>query len=183
MESSAGSLVDPANRSVLQSRMVKTLGSSALLCGVVLSIGPIACDPRCSDGFVEIDQCEQELPEDDATPGDDRAGYLTCTDEATGASQTCGPESGCCGDGSQCAADSSQCSSPAWFATCDGPEDCGTGEQCWLDDGATHCSAEATPYLYVRCHTDLDCRRPAENPCVNGYCLGEPEDLEDPVAR
>jgi hypothetical protein len=163
-------------------RMVKRFGAASIACGVVASFCAFACDPRCSDGFVEQDHCEQPPSDDAATPGDDRRGYLTCTDQETGASEICGPDSGCCGSGSQCAKDSRECSTPSWFATCDGPEDCGMAEQCWLDDRSIHCSSEATPYFNVRCHTDLDCPKPDENPCLNGYCLGDPDHLGEPVA-
>lgn len=162
--------------------MSKLFGSAGVLCGFVISISGFACDPRCSDGFAELEQCEPEPADDAATPGDDRPGYLTCSDGETGASQTCAPGSGCCGSGSQCATDPQECATPFWFATCDGPEDCGMAEQCWLGDRAIECSAEATPYFNVRCHTDADCLNASENPCVNGYCLGDPDNRGEPVA-
>ena len=158
-----------------------TLGAPGL-CAVVVSLSAFACDPRCSDGFVELELCEQDAPDDAATPGDERPGYLTCVDAETGASDSCGPGSGCCGGGAQCATDAEQCELPAWFATCDGPEDCAADEQCWLDERSVQCSAESTPSLHVRCHSDLDCREPDENPCVNGYCLGDPDSSGEPVA-
>jgi len=152
--------------------MAKLLDPAAgVLCAFVFSLSP-ACHPRCNDGFVETD-CEPEPVDEAATPGDDRAGFVACAGAES--AEICGPGSGCCGDGSRCASDAGECESSDWFSSCDGPEDCAPGEQCWVDDQSIRCSTEATPYSYVRCHTDTDCPTFTENACVNGYCLGEPE--------
>jgi hypothetical protein len=119
--------------------------------------------PRCKHA-----KCKQDDP---STPGDDRAGYVSCSDPATQASMTCGPNLGCCSHaGPSCAADGTQCSAgQPFFDACDGPEDCaGTGYPCWQGRFGNICSTPAGGFNIV-CHTNADCT--AERPlCSNARC-------------
>jgi cysteine-rich repeat protein len=142
------------------------------LCGDGMVTGGEACDDGNAD---DGDGCSAscELDDDIGTPGDERAGFMTCTNAETSVSVTCGPGLGCCRGGPSCAETLDACASPFEFSSCDGPEDCGTGEQCWLDRSYVGCSSTPTPYFFVFCHTDDDCIQPARNPCENGTCFGD----------
>jgi cysteine-rich repeat protein len=143
--------------------------------------GAIDPEEACDDGNTSAgDGCGSycQLDDDWSTPGDDRAGFLTCASVSAGVSLTCRPDMGCCDSGTECQPDPSYCQSPFFFKDCDGPEDCPTGMQCWAQSKYTGCDAHPEQtYGGVRCHTDADCFMSAVNPCVEGFCAGEPSDL------
>jgi hypothetical protein len=109
-----------------------------------------------------------------ATVGDDRAGFVACG--AAGDAHSCGPGLGCCELDGVCAQSPAGCSDPFQLASCDGPEDCAAGEQCWVEAHAVDC-ATSSPYFDVRCHSDADCVEPSRNPCVEGNCIGAVENV------
>jgi cysteine-rich repeat protein len=143
--------------------------------------GTIDPDEACDDGNTSPgDGCGSYCQFDDRvdTPGDDRAGFVTCASVSEGVSMTCRPDMGCCSGPTECRPDSAYCQSPFWFRTCDGPEDCPAGAQCWTLNKFIDCAVHpAQTYGGVYCHTDADCVMSAVNPCIEGQCVGEPRDL------
>jgi cysteine-rich repeat protein len=141
--------------------------------------GIIDIGEACDDGnLVSGDGCSATCQLDDnlSTPGDDRAGYLLCVLVAPfdAGTMTCGPGFGCCTDSVGCAASNQQCVSPFDFQSCDGPEDCPAGMQCWVAAHSIQCAVE-TPYFSVFCHSNADCiKGDTTNPCIGGSCLGNP---------
>jgi cysteine-rich repeat protein len=137
--------------------------------------GVIDPDEACDDGNTTAgDGCGSycQLDDDVSTPGDDRAGFLTCAGVSEGVNLTCRPDMGCCSPRTECRPDESYCQSPLWFRDCDGPEDCPAGEQCWELQKHFGCAADPQVSGSVLCHTDADCVMPEVNPCENGYCSG-----------
>src|SRR5262249_49714322 len=145
-----------------------------------------AIDPACGNGILETgegcddgntqagDGCSDSCQPDDnsATPGDDRAGYVTCPNSDP--ALTCGPNQGCCYDSPaplSCVATREECRVPLNFRECDGPEDCAPGQQCFVDH-AIYCGTNGG--YAVLCHTDFDCIQPDLNPCINGKCTANP---------
>jgi len=129
----------------------------------------------CDDGNTQAgDGCSAscQLDDDTATPGDDRPGYVSCSDPTTQVSTTCGPGLGCCTHaGPSCAANGTECEAgQPFFDSCDGPEDCtATGLPCWRGRFGTICSVPSGG-VGVLCHTDADCA--SERPvCNNGGCV------------
>jgi cysteine-rich repeat protein len=149
----------------------------ASLCGN----GTIDPEEACDDGNTGPgDGCGSYCQWDDvaSTPGDDRAGFVTCESVSQGVSLTCRPDMGCCSEPTECRPDSAECQSPFWFRACDGPEDCSGGEQCWVLSKFIECAVHPVDnYGGVLCHTDADCVMSDVNPCVDGQCVGEPRDL------
>jgi len=166
--------------------LVVTFSAVALLTS---ACQPNHDSPACGNGIVEADEaCDDgntasgdgcsatcALDDDLSTPGDDRAGYLICTDTMTGASATCEPGYGCCGGNLQgilcvpIAAGASSCPSPYGFASCDGPEDCSAGQACETDGRAIACYPDGTAFAN-RCHTDANCTQGTQSSCVGGIC-------------
>lgn len=111
------------------------------------ALAQAACDAGCEDG------------DDPATPGDDRAGYVSCKSSRSGSSLTCGPGLGCCPDPINagtplCAQTRSECGFPmAFMVSCDGPEDCPTGVACMITRSGQICGNG----YYSLCHSDADC--------------------------
>jgi hypothetical protein len=109
--------------------------------------------------------------------GDVRPGFIECNLPESEGGITCGPGTGCCTSGSiECAEGIEQCEgsdgeSPR-FDSCDGPEDCGPGEQCWLDSTGSSCQLAEQSVYHIRCHVDADCVRSYANPCSDGSCAG-----------
>lgn len=136
--------------------------------------GTIDVDEACDDGNTAGgDGCGSycQLDDDMLTPGDDRAGFLTCSGEV--ATMTCRPGAVCCGQGTPgCAASAEQCSVPIGVVSCDGPEDCPADEQCWVQPKFTFCAVDPSRDPWIKCHTDADCPEPSENPC-SGICYGD----------
>jgi cysteine-rich repeat protein len=131
----------------------------------------------CDDGnSIGSDGCSStcQFDDDASTPGDDRAGFLTCTNEEEGVSLTCSRGNGCCSEPTACRPNEFDCLSPFWFQACDGPEDCHEGEQCWTQNQYVGCTVSPTwnDAGDVLCHTDADCILPAVNPCLAGRCAG-----------
>jgi cysteine-rich repeat protein len=142
-------------------------------------------EPVCGNGYVDLNEscddgntddgdgcsssCQLGSTEDDpATPGDDRPGYVECSQLSP--SITCATATICCYAGSpwasSCTETTDECDS---FDLCDGPEDCNGGLRCGEQDGVSLCTR--FPGAFVRCHTDADCSDPASNPCIEGTCL------------
>lgn len=122
--------------------------------------GEIEGDETCDDGNVQAgDGCNASCQPDDntSTPGDDRAGFITC------AGMTCTPGSICCGDNPQaCVISGGACNLVA--ASCDGPEDCpAAGEVCVQLRLGRVCAQGGGAIV---CHTDAD--------CATATCGGEP---------
>lgn len=157
---SDGDCVDTASAQVTCSAATSTCGD-----------GKVDPGEACDDGNVQSgDGCSAtcELDDNASTPGDDRAGFVAC------GSMSCGPGLGCCRDSVGCAASLSDCESPFDFQTCDGPEDCPAGTQCWVASHIIDCEV-STPFFDVFCHANADCVEGAtDNACVNGECLGDP---------
>jgi cysteine-rich repeat protein len=147
------------------------------------------CPPVCGNAVVESgeacddgnttngDGCSASCQLDDivSTPGDDRAGYLVCTDRETLQTFRCGPGQGCCTQtGMHCAASSGECGTQApFFDICDGPEDCtSSGRPCWNGKLGRICD-QGTDGRGNACHTDADCI-PNAPICSNGACLHTP---------
>lgn len=139
----------------------------ANLCGDGIIDAP---GETCDDGNHDSgDGCSSTCQPDDnlATPGDDRAGYVTCSPKSGGPSLTCGPGQFCAytADSTSCVPDQGQ-SGGFDITVCDGPEDCAAGERCF-DNHVVYCGTEG-PIMV--CHSDADCDRPEVNPCLNGGC-------------
>jgi hypothetical protein len=117
--------------------------------------------------------------DDTTTVGDDRPHYVACGSETGSGGLTCGPGFGCCRADLTCESSTAGCSDPFQFASCDGPEDCDSGEQCWVEAHAVECAA-SSPYFDVRCHRDSDCVESARNRCLNGTCFGSAENVPPP---
>jgi len=130
--------------------------------------GIVQAGEACDDGNqVAGDGCYQcHLDDLASTPGDDRAGYVTCN------RMTCGPGMGCCNDAVGCALSNQECVSPFDFITCDGPEDCpsASAPRCAVSNHSIGCGV-GSPSYGIRCHTDADCPPDSyENPCTQGSC-------------
>jgi cysteine-rich repeat protein len=145
-------------------------GACAAACGNhVLEEGE-----ACDDGNTQSgDGCDTTCQPDDnlATPGDDRPGYVLCTDRESGQTFGCGPGQGCCTQaGMHCAASSGECGTAApFFDVCDGPEDCASsGRPCWAGRFGRICD-RGTDGSGNACHTDADCI-PNAPVCENGSC-------------
>ncbi|MET0387942.1 MAG: DUF4215 domain-containing protein [Polyangiales bacterium] len=118
----------------------------------------------CDDGnLVDADGCSARCEPDDIalTPGDDRAGYFECSN-----GNVCGPDSQCCLGLPECLSkvDYPVCPSRP-TDDCDGPEDCGSDELCWLARFGRFCGPTSGGGYYVVCHSDDDC---ASAPCFQG---------------
>jgi cysteine-rich repeat protein len=113
----------------------------------------------CDDGNVIAgDGCSESCALDDntSTPGDDRPDYFSC------GVTTCVPGELCCTGSPSCVPESVGCPVPGRpLDDCDGPEDCGADESCWVTRSGSFCNAARSGY-YVVCHTDDDC---ATAPC------------------
>ena len=123
--------------------------------------------------------CYGDLRTDNGVAGDVRSGFILCEEPESGNTSTCGPGTGCCTSGNfGCADGIEQCGedSPR-FDSCDGPEDCPAGEQCWELQKHFGCAANPQTSGSVLCHTDADCVMPEVNPCENGFCSGRSSDL------
>jgi hypothetical protein len=114
--------------------------------------GDAPCQPTEPTGDSDAGQ------NDPITPGDDRAGYVSCGD------MSCGPGTYCCG-GVSCATPDACTSFPG--DRCDGPEDCASGERCFVGMVASAC-ASASPIDTARCHKDADCS--GSQVCNDGGC-------------
>ncbi len=155
--------------------LASAVAMPSLGCRTAAFCGDGSIDPgeACDDGnSIDGDGCSASCELDDnlGTPGDDRAGYVTCTGTNAGASVTCGPGLGCCNDpdGTTCAASGSDCVSPFDFQGCDGDEDCPqAGTQCWVYR-TTDCWSQSGYEL--RCHTDSDCIAPEDSCDASGQC-------------
>ena len=121
--------------------------------------GELAADEACDDGNrVNGDGCNASCePDDDLrTPGDDRVGFFYCAEDALAPGITCPADTLCClTNGPSCATHEQGCPDPINVATCDGPEDCGAGESCWMFTHDRSCRAEG---IRAWCHTDRDCQ-------------------------
>jgi len=100
--------------------------------------------------------------DDPNTPGDDRAGYISC------GNQTCEPGEFCNGGCRPLNSGTVQ-PSPVY---CDGPEDCEEGQSCvsGISHYGTSCR-DALDYQWptARCHTAADCPETGDS-CVSSYC-------------
>jgi cysteine-rich repeat protein len=133
------------------------------------SIGDPDCAPVCGNQVLEAgevcddgntrsgDGCSASCkPDDDTTtPGDDRAGYVTCNNGSS-----CAPDSRCC------SAPTTGCVPPGgscqlYTPQCDGPEDCPDGKPCMASMVGRSCGSSGFAYV---CHTDKD--------CVSATCSG-----------
>ena len=105
-------------------------------------------------------RCHKAPQDDPATPGDDRAGWVACAGD-----DSCGPGTRCC-FGQQTCSTAEYCAAPidlGW--TCDGPEDCASGERCFSGRNGHKCHAGINMTSeYVMCHSDAD--------CVGAICQG-----------
>ena len=124
----------------------------------------------CDDGnLTSGDGCSASCQREDnaKTPGDDRAGYATCTSSSSGTALTCGDGLGCCPDptnvpaGPICAATRTDCGFVmAFIVFCDGPEDCAAGQVCLNGKYDNSCvtgqPGPAGGYAQL-CHSDRDC--------------------------
>jgi len=158
-----------------------------LSAGSVADIRPLVCGnailewkEACDDGnLVDDDGCSSacELSDDARTPGDDRAGVVSCTARDAAAPQACGAGLGCCFAPALGCSTAEACATAALlsnipfnsFIACDGPEDCPAGVLCQAyPHGGTGCAL--TGGFTSRCHTDQDC--PAQRPvCLpDGGC-------------
>ena len=137
--------------------------------------GAVESGEACDDGNqVGNDGCSASCqPDDDSrTPGDDRAGYVSCDSALSGHSMTCGPGFGCCPDptnvpeGPVCGATRADCGFVmAFIVLCDGPEDCSAGTPCSVTRTGQICGSG----YYGVCHKDSDC--PDGQACdTNGEC-------------
>lgn len=119
-------------------------------------------DGVCIDTASAVVYCTRYIPptdeqDDPSTPGDDRAGYISCGYD------TCTPGLICCPGDIGCAADVAECIAKGApdgtdYKTCDGPEDCPLDEACavsrhWVDCGPA-------TFYGVLCHEP------------SGYCPG-----------
>jgi hypothetical protein len=125
------------------------------------SYTPKPAGAACDDGNPDTvnDECNGgscagiPLPADDpSTPGDDRPGRITCLDGSTCQDRCCevGPHlDWVCATGGVCPAD-------LWGqVSCDGPEDCPTGQVCCPMPDELRC--QATCPVDTICHADRDC--------------------------
>lgn len=137
--------------------------------------GVVENGEACDDGNQTAgDGCSATCQQDDdtRTPGDDRAGYVSCESSASGDSLTCGPGLGCCPDptnvpqGPTCGATRTDCGFVmAFIVYCDGPEDCSGGAACSVTRTGQICGDG----YYQVCHTDKNC--PSGQTCnENGEC-------------
>jgi cysteine-rich repeat protein len=128
---------------------------------------PVMSAPHCGNGIVEAgegcddgnqsdaDGCSSTCQKDDdaATPGDDRAGYVSC------GSLTCGPGQRCCGLTWRCVSEPN-CGIPTQLGnTCDGQEDCSAGQLCLVSTKSGHfcAAAQSGGGREKACHTAADC--------------------------
>lgn len=126
----------------------------------------------CDDGNREDgDGCSAQCQLDDvaSTPGDDRAGYVWCSQSVQ--DLTCGPDLGCCAQpnpgGPACAAERTECGQNPTFQACDGPEDCADDLPCVGTRFGNTCAAQG---YYRLCHTDADCERSRPDCDEEGIC-------------
>ena len=131
-----------------------------------------AGDLNYGDGpRLQRDAQEDAPPQHDAGPQLDAAGNagVLCGTAicATG-------EELCCVSGSapalQCVAVDAPGPQCDFGARCDGPEDCGPGQQCCMPSGGimqTYCVAGACPAGRALCHTNSDCTRQGEICCFS----------------
>lgn len=126
-----------------------------------------AGEPDASDSGLEPPCSGQSCgpvggADDPATPGDDRPGYFQC-----GNGSTCGPSQLCCLGLTGCTSLDSYPTCPGRpIDDCDGPEDCGEGERCWVMRFGHFCGPLLGGGYYVACHDDADC---STAPCFQGF--------------
>jgi hypothetical protein len=129
--------------------------------------------PTQNDG----DQDAGTPVEDDAnTPGDDRAGFVSCPG-GDDAALVCSPEQRCCRSPLiTCDSIEQDCQRPdvtvGWGDNCDGPEDCEAGLTCVRGKYGASCTPPNPQQGYpVLCHATTDCVFLPESYCrEDGVC-------------
>jgi cysteine-rich repeat protein len=137
--------------------------------------GEVDPGEACDDGNVTSgDGCSANCQFDDdlSTPGDDRAGYVACTDTPNVHGLTCKPGLWCCPFTESCVTGdyADDCIDAHGAQACDGPEDCRAGLVC-MRYKVTTCEAPSEGMGSARrCHTDAQC--PAQKHCdATGDCV------------
>jgi hypothetical protein len=87
------------------------------------------------------------------TPGDDRAGYVVC------GSMSCSSGERCCSGAALTCDSAANCGAPTSLgATCDGPEDCPSGQKCFANKNGHSCGDPGSQaQSYTVCHVSGDC--------------------------
>jgi len=123
----------------------------------------------------ETGESSQTAGDDVNTPGDERAGFVACSGDASAEAASCTGEGlGCCAAPTPTCTTYEACLAAnngnpmlATYHECDGPEDCEAGERCLLERGGTMC-APSGGHVSM-CHVDSDC--PVEGAeCRSGEC-------------
>jgi hypothetical protein len=133
-----------------------------------LDVTVTVSDGDCTDTATQTITCTG-TGDDPSTPGDDRAGYVSCS-SGSGTGLICGPGTFCCAgnSGEFCATGETDCPNQMGAQACDGAEDCPAGSFC-AQYKSVSCTTGGGFFYNAKCHVDADC--PKGTTCdASGNC-------------